>query len=395
MKRIWIFALPIVLWCCLAFSVAIFTNDPIYLAWGVFLPPVLALIYAVLPRRGMQYAYWNRYLAVFGVMLLGIFAIPIISGYVTLKLDTPQNVFVLAWLLGWIIWIPGFILWFKFYFMPSWGPWRLRSRYPKMVASASRLKKFGESYIWYFPLILVQEKPYLVVGYSVQQITGIATLDEEGQFVKDEALALVLLRCYKLAMAVLHMPDSYERARDIDSHERTERQVKSAFQRLRKNEAYFQSAGQPIYGCWKSLCLFEPYVHSVIKTQIYKKLWQAKWAVDHGLNKLTEVSDKQLYEAEESLATFNRLLVSQIDHLNQIVADAEMLLKYVQGDGKSRSLKYRSTIEEMLKSLIILRQGTAIWKEEVTDFMPLKSEWLDWQSRKRMAEKLEIEGRLF
>jgi hypothetical protein len=394
MKRIWFFVLLVVVWLCIALSISGYTGDSIYLAWAIFSPLVLALIYALLPRRGVQYAYWNRYLAVFGVLLLGLFAVPIVSGYVTLKLDTSDNVFVLSWLLGWFICIPGFFLWFKFLFMPSWGPWRLRERYPNMVASASRLKKFGESYIWYFPLIFVQGKPYLVVGYSVQQITGIATLDEEGQFAKDEKLALILLRCYKLAMAVLHMPDGYERARDIDSHKRTGRQVKSAFQRFRENEAYFQSAGQPIYGCWKSLCLSEPHIHFVIKTVIDRTLWKARWAVDHGLNKLTEVSDIQLYEAEEALAGFNQLLVSQSDYLAQIVADAEMLLKYVQGDGKSMRLKYRSTIEEMLQSLIILRQGMAVWKEEVVDFMPLKSEWLDWQSRKRMAEKLEIEGRL-
>jgi hypothetical protein len=71
--------------------------------------------------------------------------------------------------------------------------------------------------------------------------------------------------------------------------------------------------------------------------------------------------------------------------------NAEVILKYMQA--KSIRLKHRGTIEEMLKGLVLLRQGVAIWKEEVTDFLPLPEDWQAWQDRKAMAEKLEREGK--
>ncbi len=394
MKRIWIFALLAVFWFCIAASTFLFVDDLRYLMWVIFLPPSLAIINAARPRRGLHYVYWNRYIYVFGVLVLGGLAVPFLVGYLSWWIKILGDIFPIFFPL-WLIGFPlAWFLWFKFYFMPSWGPWRLRKRYPRMVAAASRLKKFGESYLWYFPLLFVQDKPYLVVGYSIQGVTGLATLDEEGRFVKDEALALTLLRCYKLAMAVLHMPDSQTRAKDIDSYERTDRQMQRAFQRLRENEAYFRAAGQLVYERWKTLCLFEPIVHAVIHISIDRKMWQAQWAIKHGLNKLTEVSDKQLSEAEGSLATFNRLLADQADHLNQIGADAEELLKYVQGNGKSLRLKHRGTVEEMLKSLILLRQGAVVWQKTVKDFLPLDNEWSAWQGRKYLAEKLEVGGKL-
>lgn len=394
MKRVWVFGLLGILWFCLAVSVFLFVDDLRYALGVVFLPMVIALINAARPRRGMHYIYWNRYLAVFGGMLLGMAAVPIVTIYLIVKYNLPTNIFVIAGLLWMILFIPSFILWFKFSFMPAWGPWRLRKRYPQMVAAASRLKKFGESYLWYFPLIRVQDKPYLVVGYNAQRLNGLAAFDEEGRFVKDEALALTLLRCYKLATAVLHMPDSQKRAQDIESHQRTDRQTQLAFQRLRENKVYFQTAGQPMYDPWKNLCLFEPYVHAFIRILINRTCWQAQWARDQGLNRLTEVSDRQLTEVEGTLARFNKLLADQGDHLDQIATDAEVLLKYVQGNGKSGPLQHRPQVVELLKSMVILRQAGIAWQKEVTDFQPLQNEWQAWQRRRALAEKLAMEGKL-
>lgn len=397
MKRIWIFVLLAVGWCGLASILTLLTGNSVYLAWAVFLPPSLAILNALRPRRGVQYAYWNRYMAVFGGLLVGLAAVPIISGYLVVKYQLSTDVFTISSTIWLILFIPGFFLWFKFLFMPAWGPWRLRRRYPHMVAAARRLKRFSESYTWYFPLIHVQGKPYLVVGYNVQGLAGIATLDEEGHFVHDETLALTLMRCYKLAMAVLHMPDSQKRAQDIDSYRKTDRQMHEAFRRFRENEKNFLAGGKPVHELWKSISSFEPDFHAITNIWTERKLWQAQWALEHGLHKLTEVSDQQLHEVEAHLAESNLLLLDHTARLDQVGADAEALLKtYVQG--KSTRLEHRGTVEEMLKALVVLRQGAVIWQKEVTEFLPLKGEWLAWQARKGMAETLErrsasVEGR--
>ncbi len=392
MKRIWVIALPVVLWCCLALSLAFITENPVYLVVGIFLPIVLVLLNMARPRRGIQYAYWNRYLAVFGIMLLGLLAVPIITAYVTLKLDVSANVFGLVWLLGWIIWIPGFFLWFKFLFMPVWGPWRLRKRYPKMVATARRLKKLTENYTWYFPLVFARDKPYLVVGYSVQSLTGLATIDEQGCFVKDELLAIRLLRCYKLAMTVVHMPDSHTRAQDIDSYKKTDCQMQQAYRRFRQNEQNFRTAGQPAYDRWRSINEFEPDFHAITEHWIERKIWLAQWAFDQGLNKLTEISDKQLSEVEGKLEQCNATLLTLTTRLDQVGADAEALLKYVQE--RSIRLEHRSDVNEMLKGLVLLRRGAVAWKKDPTEFLPLPNEWKVWRERKLMAEELERQGKL-
>ncbi|HET9911184.1 MAG TPA: hypothetical protein VFQ13_04795, partial [Anaerolineales bacterium] len=207
-----------------------------------------------------------------------------------------------------------------------------------------------------------------------------------------EALALTLLRCYKLAMAVLHMPDSQTRAQDIDSYRKTDRQVQQAFQHFRENEKNFLAAGRPAYELWKRICTLERYFHVITKNSIERKTWLAKWAFEHGLNRLTEVSDQQLYEVEGTLMKLNEILLNRAAELDQMGADAEALLKYLQG--KSIHLEHRSKVEEMLKALVMLRQGITAWKKEATEFLPLESEWRAWQVRKMMAEKLEREGKL-
>jgi hypothetical protein len=195
MKRSW-FLLLAVFWCCIASSVTLLTGDSQYLAWGLFLPPSLLLINAARPRRGLHYVYCNRYIYVFGGLVLGMLAMPFIIAYLGLKFGISVETIMILWATWFVGFIPGFFLWFKLYFMPAWGDWRLRSRYPRMVAAARQLKKFAEHYTWYIPLIHVQGKPYIVVGYEIQGLTGIATLDEQGRFVKDGALVETLMRCY-------------------------------------------------------------------------------------------------------------------------------------------------------------------------------------------------------
>lgn len=398
MKRS-LYLLLAVFWCCIAFSAFLFMDDLRYLMWAIFLPPSLLLINAARPRRGVHYVYWNRYIYVFGVLLLGMFAIPIASGYLVLKFDLSTDIFGLSFLLGWIVLIPGFFLWFKLYFMPAWGDWRLRKRYPRMAAAAHRLKKFFERYIWYVPLILVQGKPYIMVGYELQGISGIATLDEQGRFVKDEALVKTLIRCYKLAVAVLHMPDSLARAKEIDSFKQTDRQMQSYFLRFRTNEEYFFTAGKELYDLWKNICDFEPDFHTIVTTLIERKIWQAQWALEHGLNRLTEVSDEQLHAVEARLAEFDTILLNYTVKIDQVGADAEALLKAYQelsdplvaGDGKSIRLKHRAAVQDMLKGLVLFRQAAVAWQRTAADFLPREEEWKVWRERKAMAEKLEQE----
>lgn len=398
MKRS-LYLLLAVPWCCLTSLAALLTGDSVYLAWGVFLPPSLLLINAARPRRGLHYVYWNRYIYVFGVLLLGMFAIPIASGYVTLKYDLSTDIFMISGVLGMIVFIPGFFLWFKLYFMPAWGDWRLRSRYPRMAAAARRLKKFFEHYTWYIPLIFVQGKPYIVVGYELQGLTGIATLDEQGRFVTDEALVETLMRCYKLAVAVLHMPDSLSRAREIDSFKQTDRQMQGYFLRFRVNEEYFFTAGKQLHGLWKNICDFEQDFHTIATTWIERKTWQTQWALEQGLNRLTEISDKQLYEVESRLMEYDAIFHQYLEKIDQVGSDAEALLKAladptVTGNGRSIRLKHRSAVEDMLKGLMLFRQTSVAWQNTVIDFLPREEEWKVWRERKAMAEKLEREGKL-
>ncbi len=391
-----LYLLLAVFWCCLASSLAFFTGDSIYLAWGIFLPPSLLLINMARPRRGLHYVYWNRYIYVFGGLVLGMLAMPFIIAYLGLKFRISVETIMILWAAWFVGFIPGFFLWFKFYFMPAWGDWRVGRRYPRMAAAARRLKKFLEHYTWYIPLIFVQGKPYIVVGYEVQGLTGIATLDEQGRFVKDETLVDTLMRCYKLAVAVLHMPDSLARAKEIDSFKQTDRQMQGAFLRLRVNEEYFLAAGKPLHDLWKSICGFEQDVHTIFTTVVERKMWQTQWALEHGLHRLTEVSDEQLREAEARLAEFDTVLLDHRARIEQVAANAEALLKAladptVTGNGKSIRLKHRAVVEELLKSLIVMGQASAVWKSTVIDFLPREEEWKVWRERKAMAEKLEQE----
>jgi hypothetical protein len=395
MKKTWLYLLIAAFLFCLAAAATLLTGSPQYVSWFILvliLSPLIWVVNVGRPRRGMHYTYWNRYVYVFGSLALIMAGVPLAVGYFTTRSGLSADMFFI-FLVAWGISFPvGFLLWFKFRFLPTWGPWRLRKRYPQMMTAAHQFKKLGESYTWYFPLIIMRGKPYLVVGYNAEKLVGIATLDEQGNFVKDEALAMTLIRCYKLALSVVHMPDSRTRAKDIDSFKQMDQKMQRAFQYLRANEEYFRMAGQPAHDLWESICNFEPDFHAILKIWIERKTWQVQWAVEQGLNKLTEISNEQLRAVEARLQEFNLLLLNYTARLDQAGADAEVLLRTCQQvKGTSSQLQQRALVEEMLKALVVLRQGAVVWEKTVTDYLPLGDEWQAWKARRAIAEKLEQE----
>ena len=120
MIRIWIYLLIAAVWFCLAITASVAMDDPVYLAWAVFLPPSLALLNALRPRRGSHYVYWNRYIAVIGALLFGLGGVPFLVGYLSWWIKPLGRVFE-TFFGPWLVACPiVFLLWFKFIFMPSW-----------------------------------------------------------------------------------------------------------------------------------------------------------------------------------------------------------------------------------------------------------------------------------
>ncbi|MBL8078004.1 MAG: hypothetical protein JNM55_08580 [Anaerolineales bacterium] len=398
MQRAW-FILIFILLCGLACIATLQTGNSVYLFYAVLLVPVVSIINAARPRRGLRYAYWNRSITMVGMMLVIAFLGSLLIFFSSRSLLRSFSSEILSGLaVFWILLVGfGFFLWNKLYFMPAWGDWRFVRRYPRMAYTAHRLKQFFESYSLYLPLIYVKGKPYIVVGYSLQTIRGMATIDENGGFVKDEGLAEIIIRCQKLATNVLHMPYSLTRAKEIDSFMQTDRQMQGAFLRLRVNEEYFRAAGEPAYTLWKNVVAFEQDFHFLVTTMIERKNWQAQWALDHGLNRLVEISDEQLYEVESRLREFDGIFQKYLEKIDQVGADAEKLkavyLKMndpMQG-GTTLRLKHRSTIMELFKSLSVFREASVAWSKPAIDFLVLDEEWGWWRARKAIAEKLEKE----
>jgi hypothetical protein len=264
-----------------------------------------------------------------------------------------------------------------------------------MAGTARQLKQFFEHYTWYIPLIHVKGRPFIWVGYEIEGMRGIATIDEYGRFVKDEALVEVIMRCNKLATDVLHLPYSLARAREIDSFMKLDRQTQAAFLRLRVNEEYFRAAGERPYALWKSVVGFEEEFHVIVTTMIERKNWQAQWALDHGLNRLVEISDQQLYEVEARLREFDAVFQRYLETIDRVGADAEKLSELYRKmpdpihDGRTLRLKHRSTVIELLRSLEVFRGASEKWKDPAIDFLSLPEEWEWWRARKAIAEKLE------
>ncbi len=397
MRRAWIFLIFILL-CSLACIATLQTGNSVYLFYAVFLPPVLSIINAARPRRGMRYAYFNRIMAVVGIFVLiglgGMWGWVYLFAFVFPSSSIAELILIIFF----IGWMAGFLLWYRLYFMPAWGDWRLVRRYPRMTALARRLKKFFESYSPYVPLIYVKAKPYIMVGYSLEVMRGMATIDEHGKFVQDEELAEVIMRCHKLAANVLHLPYSLTRAKEIDSFMQTDRQYQAGFLRLRVNEEYFRLAGEPVYALWRNVVAFEQDFHIIVTNMIERKNWQAQWALDHGLNRLTEISDEQLYEVESRLREFDSVFIKYLEKIDKVGADAEKLrdaylkMSDPMQDGKPLRLKHRSMVMDLFKSLSVFREASEKWKNPAIDFLVLEEEWGWWRARKAIAEKLEKES---
>lgn len=361
---------------------------------------VLMMLYLIRPRRGVHYVYWNRYLLVFGALLLIIPAGGIIPGYLLLKFDLfDTDTFSRIWGTWLVVVVPGFFLWFKLFFLPAWGLWRLQLRYPKMVRSARRLKRPGLNYMhaWFAPLILVRGKPYLLAGYgqtNMPPFTSFSTLDEEGRFVTDETLVETMMRGYKLAIVVLHSETSLHNAREIERFKSTRRWMQKTFPRLHANEAYFREAGGEVYESWQHLAAFEQNVDTILATRVERGMWLAGWALDHGLNRLTEISEDQLHEVEARLAQFDAVLASCTGQTEGIRADAEALQgsltiladPLTNMDGKRIPLQHRRTLKKLLKRLAEFCQLAAVWQQPADDFRPTESEWRTWQRSKEIAE---------
>jgi DNA repair ATPase RecN len=194
------------------------------------------------------------------------------------------------------------------------------------------------------------------------------------------------------------MPFNLARAKEIDSFMQTDHQMQAAFERLRLNEEYFRAAGEPVYSLWKNVVAFGQDFHTIVTTMIERKNWQAQWALDHGLNRLTEIRDEQLYEVESRLREFDISLQKYLEKIDSVGADAEKLrdayLKMndpVQ-DGRALRLKHRSTIMELFQSLSVFREASVAWRKPAIDFLVLEEEWGWWRARKAIAEKLEKES---
>jgi hypothetical protein len=358
---------------------------------------VLMMLYFIRPRRGAHYAYWNRYLLVFGTLLLGLIGVPFLVGY----LSWPIKIFgvIFEKFFGpWVVCFPlAWVLWFKFVFLPSWGLWRLQARYPKMVETARRLKRPGLNYgyAWFMPLIIVQGKPYLLAGYGTRPMLpfmGIATLNAEGRFVTDETLVETMICCYKLAIVVLHSETSLFRAREIERLKGIRRWLRRRFPSLRANEAYFREAGRESYELWQRLAAFEQTADTILATQIERGMWLAGWARDHGLNKLTEISDEQLHEVERRLALFHESLAGCTGQVERVGADAATLQgslailadPLTSMNGEQIRLKHRRLLKALLKRLAEFHYEAA-WRGPADDFRPLEEDWKAWRLCQELA----------
>jgi hypothetical protein len=293
----------------------------------------------------------------------------------------------------------AWIVWFRLRILPAWGNLQVRKDYPRMMAGAQRLKKFGESYTWYMPLIMVQGCPYIVVGYERGNILqGLATIDENGQFIGDEDLALKLIRCYKLASSGITIAISID-ARTYSNYlvAPATLSLREPFSQLRMEEAYFRAAGQKMYEGWTNICAFEKDFQNLVTVVMERKTWKENWWLDQGGLQLATISDQQLYEAEGHLANFDKTMLSYREKIDQVAEDAQVLQMvlpklpnpWITATGVPIHLNHRPAIEELLKSLVALQSICHVWQPSVIDFIPRTEEWQLWQGRKDLAKKLK------
>src|SRR5687768_852679 len=100
MRRVWIFLFFILL-CSLACIATLQTGNSVYLFYAVILVPIISIINAARPRRGLRYAYFNRTIMVFGAMVLTLLAVPFAVGYFGPVLNLSPNtfsIFLMLWM---------------------------------------------------------------------------------------------------------------------------------------------------------------------------------------------------------------------------------------------------------------------------------------------------------
>jgi hypothetical protein len=309
--------------------------------WALFIGgfgAALGLLF--IPKRGPQHAYrnWVRLQALIISIGVVVFVVGSILGLAVLTPRDMSDQAQYAVLTAMGTCVGGLAYGYGWWMGPPTARrgW-LRRRYPAVANVIKRYEKPGDGRELYTPLLIIDGNPYFLIAYpdrrNPSHAIGYLLLDEHAHRVQDEEMFKLAVKCNMLALQTIDHGFHERRANEIASFENAAVTLRRMFQILRQQRERFASKGAQALADWEQVA-------------VRMRLWQAQWAKDHGMRRLTQVSDKDVEEVEKAMDGMAAPLRDGLGLMARAVEATKRLVKVIEGE--TRFPQKRMVMEGLL-----------------------------------------------
>jgi len=349
-----------------------------------------------MPRRGPQHAYHNWVRLVGGGLLVSLliafFGSIYVLGMLGYRGVLDDDALELLWgVVAVAIMLIATLMVVWAGFTPTRSRLWLRRKYPRVAAAIERYRKSGEVRETYVPaVVLGGRRCFLVFYYDKKrpdQVRGALLLDEDGRVLGDPALVQRAVKASHLARETIDYYRHQARARLLLGGERAIRGVKYVFKVLREKRERIAASGPEVMADWERVMAVEGVALSALEAAYAAKMFEAAWAKEHGLGRLTEVREEEYRAFEAKFLELRQPYAAAAPHLAQAVEAARGLAEAAR---KVWEMPHPKEVAEGLLGLAdigeSLRQGE--WRNYEYAYLN-EGDWQAWRERTAWAKEVE------